>query len=110
MKGQDRHGMNTREKQEKKAPCTKDLEVEDEAHLRTPIAIRKAQGIRKITLKANIVKEGTGSLNYEEKSPVSKMMISPNLGINRQLQRSKRSIPEKLPPTEEVHQRPNSAP
>ncbi|GJS06547.1 hypothetical protein Tco_0363343 [Tanacetum coccineum] len=27
-----------------------------------------------------------------------------------QLQRSKRSIPEKLPPTEEVHQRPNNAP
>ncbi|GKE12727.1 reverse transcriptase domain-containing protein [Tanacetum coccineum] len=50
------------------------------SHPRTPIAVRKAQGIRKITLKAKIVKEGTGSLNYEEKSPVSKMMISPNLG------------------------------
>ncbi|GJW61109.1 hypothetical protein Tco_0110444 [Tanacetum coccineum] len=30
--------------------------------------------------------------------------------INRQLQRSKRSIPEKLPLTEKVHQRPHSAP
>ncbi|GKA41779.1 reverse transcriptase domain-containing protein [Tanacetum coccineum] len=54
--------------------------AEGGARPRTPIAIKKAQGTQKITLKAKIVKEGTGSLNYEEKSPVSKMMISPNLG------------------------------
>ncbi|GJU57628.1 hypothetical protein Tco_1235394 [Tanacetum coccineum] len=72
--------MNTIERQEEKAPCSKDSEAEDGAHLRTPIAVRKAQGIQKITLKAKIVKEGTGSLNYEEKSPVSKMMHYPNLG------------------------------
>ncbi|GJU35389.1 hypothetical protein Tco_1183743 [Tanacetum coccineum] len=44
------------------------------------IAVRKAQGIQKITLKVKIVKAGIGSLNYEGKNPVSKMMISPNLG------------------------------
>ncbi|GKE39538.1 hypothetical protein Tco_1462943, partial [Tanacetum coccineum] len=62
--------MNIRARQEEKAPCSKDSEAEDGAHPRTPIAVRKAQGIRKITLKVKIVKEGTGSLNYEEKSPV----------------------------------------
>ncbi|GKB57735.1 hypothetical protein Tco_0913921 [Tanacetum coccineum] len=41
VKGQDRHGMNTRARKEEKAPCSKDSEVED--------------GV------------GTGSLNYEEK-------------------------------------------
>ncbi|GJX58598.1 reverse transcriptase domain-containing protein [Tanacetum coccineum] len=62
--------MNTRARQEEKAPCSRDLEAENGARLRTPIAVRKAQGTRKITLKAKIVKEGTGSLNYEEKSCV----------------------------------------
>ncbi|GKF00719.1 hypothetical protein Tco_0027642, partial [Tanacetum coccineum] len=80
MKGQDRHCMNTRARKEEKAPCSRDSEAEDGVHPRTPIVVRKAQGIRKITLKAKIVKVGTGSLNYEEKSLVSKMMISPNLG------------------------------
>ncbi|GJV00998.1 reverse transcriptase domain-containing protein [Tanacetum coccineum] len=70
----------SRSRQEGKVPCSRDSEAEDGAHPRIPIAFRKAQGIRKITLKAKIVKEGIGSLNYEEKSPVSKMMISPNLG------------------------------
>ncbi|GJS44498.1 hypothetical protein Tco_0569541 [Tanacetum coccineum] len=91
------------------------------------------------------IEGGTESLNYEEKSPVSKMMNSPNLG-QQQKQRGgpcqhgvtcliptsiemlecglydltpesidyyndlRRSVLEKLPPTEEVHQRPNSAP
>ncbi|GJW09639.1 reverse transcriptase domain-containing protein [Tanacetum coccineum] len=45
-----------------------------------PIAVRKAQGIRKITLKAKIVKEGTGSLNYEEKIPVVEMRSLPTFG------------------------------
>ncbi|GJR86123.1 reverse transcriptase domain-containing protein [Tanacetum coccineum] len=40
----------------------------------------RKEGIRKVTLKAKIVREGTGSLNQEERSPVSKMTISPNLG------------------------------
>ncbi|GJZ48808.1 hypothetical protein Tco_0602998 [Tanacetum coccineum] len=120
--------MNIRARKEEKAPCSKDSEVEDGVHPRTLIVVKKAQGIRKITLKAKIVKVGTRSLNYEEKSPVLKMMISPNLGhvktyngsedpedhlkifqaaakMERQLQRSKRSIPEKLPPTEKVHLR-----
>ncbi|GKD15262.1 reverse transcriptase domain-containing protein [Tanacetum coccineum] len=47
---------------------------------RTPIVVRKAQGIGKITLKAKIVKEDTGNLNHEGRSLVSKMTISPNLG------------------------------
>ncbi|GKB28247.1 reverse transcriptase domain-containing protein, partial [Tanacetum coccineum] len=72
--------MNTRARKEGKVPCSRDLEEEDGAHPCTPIAVRKARGIRKITLKANIVREGTGSLNHEERSPVSKMTISPNLG------------------------------
>ncbi|GKA04553.1 hypothetical protein Tco_0683673 [Tanacetum coccineum] len=41
---------------------------------RESTVFKKAQGIRKITLKAKIVNEGTGSLNYEEKSPVSKIV------------------------------------
>ncbi|GKA94202.1 reverse transcriptase domain-containing protein [Tanacetum coccineum] len=72
--------MNTRARKEEKAPCSRDTEAEDGVHPRTPIAVRKAQGIQKITLKAKIVKVGTGSLNYEEKSPVSKMMIFLSLG------------------------------
>ncbi|GJV27204.1 hypothetical protein Tco_1383652 [Tanacetum coccineum] len=76
VKGQDRHGMNTRARKEEKAPCSRDLEAEDRVHPRTPTAVRKAQGIQKITLKAKIMKVGTGSLNYEEKVPLSKMMIS----------------------------------
>ncbi|GJR97533.1 hypothetical protein Tco_0269707 [Tanacetum coccineum] len=59
--------MNTRARQEGKVSCSRDSEAENRAHPRTPIAVRKAQGIRKITLKAKIVKEGTGSLNYEKK-------------------------------------------
>ncbi|GKA97334.1 reverse transcriptase domain-containing protein [Tanacetum coccineum] len=35
---------------------TRDSEAKDGVHPRTPIAVRKAQGIRKITLKAKIVK------------------------------------------------------
>ncbi|GKB45095.1 reverse transcriptase domain-containing protein [Tanacetum coccineum] len=72
--------MNTRARKEEKASCSRDSEAEDGVHPRTSKAFRKAQDIRKITLKAKIVKVGTGSLNHEEKSPVSKMMISPNLG------------------------------
>ncbi|GJY72812.1 reverse transcriptase domain-containing protein [Tanacetum coccineum] len=72
--------MTTRARQEKKVPYSRDLEAEDGVRPRTPIAVRKAQGIRKITLKAKIVKEDTESLNYEGRSPVSKMTISPNLG------------------------------
>ncbi|GJR22163.1 hypothetical protein Tco_0970690 [Tanacetum coccineum] len=72
--------MNTRTRQERKVPCSKDYEAEDGAHPCTPTTVRKAQGIRKVTLKAKIVREGTGSLNHDEKSPVPKMTISPNLG------------------------------
>ncbi|GKF69960.1 hypothetical protein Tco_0203017, partial [Tanacetum coccineum] len=72
--------MNLRARKEEKAPCSRDSEAEDGVHPRTPIAVRKAQGIRKITLKVKIVKVDTGSLNHEGKSSVSKMMISPNLG------------------------------
>ncbi|GJS48994.1 reverse transcriptase domain-containing protein [Tanacetum coccineum] len=73
--------MNTRARKEEKASCSRDSEAEDGVHPRTPIAVRKAQGIRKITLKAKIVKVSTRSLNYEEKSPVVlKMMNSPNIG------------------------------
>ncbi|GJX43484.1 hypothetical protein Tco_0260160 [Tanacetum coccineum] len=72
--------MNTRARQEERVPCSRDSEAEYGAHPRTPIAVKKAQCIQKIILKAKTVKEGTESLNYEEKSPVSKMMISPNLG------------------------------
>ncbi|GJZ94255.1 hypothetical protein Tco_0666458 [Tanacetum coccineum] len=70
-----RHDMNTRARKGEKAPCSRDSEAKDGVHPRTPIAVRKAQGIRKITLRAKIVKVGTGSLNHEEKSPVPKMMI-----------------------------------
>ncbi|GJT36364.1 hypothetical protein Tco_0926783 [Tanacetum coccineum] len=73
-------GMNTRVRKEERAPCSRDSEAEDGVHPRTPIAVRKGQGILKITLKVKIVKVGTGSLNHEGKSPVLKMMISPNLG------------------------------
>ncbi|GJR09529.1 hypothetical protein Tco_0792181 [Tanacetum coccineum] len=99
--------MNTRIRKEERAPCSRDSEAEDEVPPRIPIAVRKAQGIWKITLKVKIVKAGIGSLNYEGKSPVLKMMISPNLGSskNGELQRSKRSIPEKLRPTEKCNQR-----
>ncbi|GJS59491.1 hypothetical protein Tco_0654275 [Tanacetum coccineum] len=41
---------------------------------------QESSRIKENTLKAKIVKVGTGSLNYEEKSPVLKMMITPNLG------------------------------
>ncbi|GJQ94848.1 reverse transcriptase domain-containing protein [Tanacetum coccineum] len=70
----------TMARQEEKVPYSRDLEAEDGVRPRTPIAVRKAQGIRKITLKAKIVKEDTGSLNYEGRSLVSKMTISPSLG------------------------------
>ncbi|GKD21571.1 hypothetical protein Tco_1223274 [Tanacetum coccineum] len=89
MKGQDRHGMNTRARQDEKAPCSRDSEAKDGAHPRTPIAVRKAQGIRKVTLKAKIMKVGIGSLNYKEKSLVSKMMIYPNHGYVPRLIRSR---------------------
>ncbi|GJW85736.1 reverse transcriptase domain-containing protein [Tanacetum coccineum] len=72
--------MNTRARQEGKVPCSRDSKAKDGAHPCTPIAVRKAQGTRKITLKAKIVREGTRNLNHEERSPVSKMTISPNLG------------------------------
>ncbi|GKG34296.1 hypothetical protein Tco_0436992, partial [Tanacetum coccineum] len=72
--------MITRARQEEKAPYSRDLEAEDGVRPRTSIAIRKALGIRKITLKAKTVKGDTGNLNHEGKSPVSKMTISPNLG------------------------------
>ncbi|GJU68572.1 reverse transcriptase domain-containing protein [Tanacetum coccineum] len=72
--------MNTRARQEGKVPCSRDLEAEDGAHPCTLIAVWKARGIWKITLKAKMVREGTGSLNHEGRSPVSKMTISPNLG------------------------------
>ncbi|GKF23045.1 hypothetical protein Tco_0075367 [Tanacetum coccineum] len=71
-----------------KAPCSRDSEAEDGVHPRTPIAVRKAQGIRKITLRAKTMKVGTGSLNREEKSPMSKMTISLNLGYAPRLIRS----------------------
>ncbi|GJZ55664.1 hypothetical protein Tco_0610857 [Tanacetum coccineum] len=86
---QDHHDMNTRARKGEKAPCSKESEAEDGVRPRTPIAVRKAQGIRKITLRAKIVKVGTGSLNHEEKSPVSKMMISLNLGYAPRLIRSR---------------------
>ncbi|GJX52581.1 hypothetical protein Tco_0280950 [Tanacetum coccineum] len=72
--------MTTRERQKEKAPYSRDLEAEDGVRPRTLIAFRKAQGIRKITLKAKIVKGDTGNLNHEGRCPVSKMMISPNFG------------------------------
>ncbi|GKF38328.1 hypothetical protein Tco_0118389, partial [Tanacetum coccineum] len=52
-------------------------------------SFKKAQGIRKITWKAKIVKGDTGNLNHEGRSPVSKMMISPNLGYVPRLIRSR---------------------
>ncbi|GJT74352.1 F-box/FBD/LRR-repeat protein-like protein [Tanacetum coccineum] len=58
VKDQDRRGMNTRTRQEGKVPCLKDSEAEDGAHPCTSITVRKAQGIRKVTLKAKIVREG----------------------------------------------------
>ncbi|GKG16081.1 hypothetical protein Tco_0358404 [Tanacetum coccineum] len=81
--------MNTRTRQEGKVPCSKDSEAEDGAHSCTPITVRKAQRIRKVTLKAKMVREGTESLNHEERSPVSKMTISPNLGYVLRLIRSR---------------------
>ncbi|GJX16444.1 reverse transcriptase domain-containing protein [Tanacetum coccineum] len=82
-----RHEYKSKARRER--PCSRDSEAEDGAHPRTPIAVRKAQGIRKIALKAKIVNEGTRSLKYEEKSPVSKMMISLNLGYVPRLIRSR---------------------
>ncbi|GKG11582.1 hypothetical protein Tco_0342982, partial [Tanacetum coccineum] len=69
--------MNIRARQEEKALYSRDWEAEDGVHSCTPIAVRKAQDIRKTALKAKIVREGTGSLNHEGRSPVSKMTISP---------------------------------
>ncbi|GJS65719.1 reverse transcriptase domain-containing protein [Tanacetum coccineum] len=53
----------------------------------------------------------------EEKAPCSRDWkteegVHPRTrtAVRSQLQRSKRSVPEKLPPTEKVHQRPHSAP
>ncbi|GKG54814.1 hypothetical protein Tco_0562801, partial [Tanacetum coccineum] len=54
--------MNTRARQEEKAPCSRDSKVEDGAHPLTPKAVRKAQSTWKIILKGKIVKGGTGSL------------------------------------------------
>ncbi|GJT39470.1 hypothetical protein Tco_0939335 [Tanacetum coccineum] len=48
--------MNTRVRKEEKAPCSRDSEAANGVHPRTPIAVKKAQGIWKITLKAKIVK------------------------------------------------------
>ncbi|GKD03372.1 hypothetical protein Tco_1178346, partial [Tanacetum coccineum] len=84
-----RNNMNTRVRKEEKAPCLRDSEATDGVHPHTLVAVKKAQGVRKITLKAKIVKVGTGSLNYEGKSSVSKMMISPNLGYVPRLIRSR---------------------
>ncbi|GJV41980.1 hypothetical protein Tco_1420420 [Tanacetum coccineum] len=56
VKGQGYRDMTIRTKQEEKVSYSRDLEAEDGACLRTPIAVRKFQGIRKITLKAKIVK------------------------------------------------------
>ncbi|GJT25056.1 hypothetical protein Tco_0894993 [Tanacetum coccineum] len=81
--------MNTRVRKEEKAPCLRDSGAEDRVHPRTPTAVRKAQGILKITLKVKTVKVDTGSLNHEGKSSVSKMMISPNLGYVPRLIRSR---------------------
>ncbi|GJV64995.1 hypothetical protein Tco_1475823 [Tanacetum coccineum] len=75
--------------QEGKVSCSRDSEAEDGAHPCTPIAVKKAQGTLKITLKAKIVREGTVSLNHEERSLVSKMTISPNLGYVPRLIRSR---------------------
>ncbi|GKF29535.1 hypothetical protein Tco_0095877, partial [Tanacetum coccineum] len=61
----------------------------DSERPRTPIAVRKAQGILKITLKVKTVKVDTGSLSHEGKSSVSKMMISPNIGYVPRLIRSR---------------------
>ncbi|GKF09822.1 hypothetical protein Tco_0044046, partial [Tanacetum coccineum] len=72
--------MNTRIRKEGRAPCSRDSEAEDGVPPYIPIAVRKAQGIWKITLKVKIVKAGIESLSYEGKNPVLKMMISPNLG------------------------------
>ncbi|GJR12408.1 hypothetical protein Tco_0795060, partial [Tanacetum coccineum] len=67
-------------RQEEKVSYSRDFEAEDGAFPRTPIAVTKVQGIRKITLKAKIVKGGTGGLSHESRSPASKMTTSPNLG------------------------------
>ncbi|GKE43325.1 hypothetical protein Tco_1470609, partial [Tanacetum coccineum] len=72
--------MTTRARQEEKVPYSRDMEIEDGACMHTPIAVKKAQGIRKIALKVKIVKGDTGSLNQESRSPVLKMTTSPNLG------------------------------
>ncbi|GKC15193.1 reverse transcriptase domain-containing protein [Tanacetum coccineum] len=72
--------MTIRARQKEKVPYSRDFEVKDGVRPFIPIAVKKAQGIRKITLKAKIVKDDTGNLNHEGKSPVSKMTISPNLG------------------------------
>ncbi|GKE20578.1 hypothetical protein Tco_1432090, partial [Tanacetum coccineum] len=84
-----RHGMNTKVRKEERAPCSRDSEAKDGVHPRTPIAVRKAQGILKITLKVKTMKADTGSLSHEGKSSVSKMMISPNLGCVPRLIRSR---------------------
>ncbi|GKE52474.1 hypothetical protein Tco_1487630 [Tanacetum coccineum] len=76
-------------KKRTRAPCSRDSEAEDGVLSRILIAVRKAQGTWKITLKAKIVKGGIGSLNYERKSPMLKMMISPNLGYAPRLIRSR---------------------
>ncbi|GJW86291.1 reverse transcriptase domain-containing protein [Tanacetum coccineum] len=75
--------MNTKVRKEERAPCSRDSEAEDGARPHTLIAVRKAQGILKITLKVKTVKVDTRSLSHEGKSSVSKMMISPKLGSSK---------------------------
>ncbi|GJT65919.1 reverse transcriptase domain-containing protein [Tanacetum coccineum] len=97
--------MTTRARQEEKAPYSRDLEADDGVRPRTPIAVRKAQGIRKITLKAKIVKGDTGNLNHKGRSPVSKMTISPNLGYVPRLIRSRLGS---VTSTSQKHECPNA--
>ncbi|GJX97806.1 reverse transcriptase domain-containing protein [Tanacetum coccineum] len=80
--------------------------VEDGAHLRTSIAVRKAQGIRKNHSESEDSEGG----HWKSKIRRKKSSVEGDDLSQPWLQRSKRSIPEKLPPTEKVHQRPHSAP
>ncbi|GJV43676.1 hypothetical protein Tco_1428212 [Tanacetum coccineum] len=52
----------------------------EEVKAQLDFAVRKVQGIWKITLKAKIVKGGTRGLSHESRSPASKMTTSTNLG------------------------------
>ncbi|GJR12926.1 reverse transcriptase domain-containing protein [Tanacetum coccineum] len=96
--------MNTRARQEGKVQCSRDLGARARAQSVHSISRQKALGYTKITLKAKIVREGTGSLNHEGRSPVLKMTISPNLGYVPRLSfHSLRSVTSTSKNTRPIH-------